>query len=144
MPPFPMAEARASIEARARPAVRPVRRAREPVAAASIAQVHKPPSRTATDGPRTVAVKVLRPGRARPLPRDLDAMRFAARNLIERSPGDPAAAAGRGGGDAGALGRDRDGSAAGGRRAVRDGENTKDDPGFRVPARLGAHRAATC
>jgi ubiquinone biosynthesis protein len=54
----------------------------EPVAAASIAQVHKA---TLHDG-RTVAVKVLRPGVRERFQRDLDAMRFAAEQAEKRSP----------------------------------------------------------
>jgi ubiquinone biosynthesis protein len=54
----------------------------EPVAAASIAQVHK--ARLATpNGAREVAVKVMRPGVRERFNRDLQAMRFAAR-LFER------------------------------------------------------------
>ncbi|MBV1703801.1 MAG: 2-polyprenylphenol 6-hydroxylase [Hyphomicrobiales bacterium] len=50
----------------------------EPVAAASVAQVHRARVRDA-DGVRDVAVKVLRPGVERRFRRDLDDMRFAAR-----------------------------------------------------------------
>src|SRR5688572_19772832 len=49
-----------------------------PVAAASIAQVHRAEIATAGQ-PRTVAVKVLRPGIERRFKIDLDALRFAAR-----------------------------------------------------------------
>ena len=51
-----------------------------PIAAASIAQVHKA---VATGARRAVAVKILRPGVERRFRRDLDSYRFAAR-LIER------------------------------------------------------------
>ena len=54
----------------------------EPVAAASIAQVHKAHLRTA-DGITEVADKVMRPGVRERFARDLQAMRFAAR-LFER------------------------------------------------------------
>ena len=54
----------------------------EPVAAASIAQVHRASVQTA-DGPRPVAVKVLRAGVERRFARDLADMFFAAR-LAER------------------------------------------------------------
>jgi ubiquinone biosynthesis protein len=54
----------------------------EPVAAASIAQVHRATVRT-PDGTRDVAVKVLRPGVERRFRRDLSDMYFAAR-LAER------------------------------------------------------------
>jgi ubiquinone biosynthesis protein len=53
----------------------------EPVAAASIAQVH--PAETAEDPPRRVAVKVLRPGIERQFARDLSAFALAAR-MAER------------------------------------------------------------
>ena len=49
----------------------------EPVAAASIAQVHA--AQTNDEEPRKVAVKVLRPGVAREFARDLSAFAFAAR-----------------------------------------------------------------
>jgi ubiquinone biosynthesis protein len=54
----------------------------EPVAAASVAQVHKASVRDA-DGERVVAVKVLRPGIVRRFHRDLSTFYFAAR-AIER------------------------------------------------------------
>ena len=62
----------------------------EPVAAASIAQVHQ--ARSRRDGERVVAVKVLRPGVERRFARDLDDMFFAAR-LAERLFPETAAAA---------------------------------------------------
>jgi ubiquinone biosynthesis protein len=56
-----------------------------PVAAASIAQVHR--AEIATDrGPRAVAVKVLRPGVERRFQADLAAFRFVARNAEAFSP----------------------------------------------------------
>jgi ubiquinone biosynthesis protein len=54
-----------------------------PVAAASIAQVHKAVTREPSGQPRRVAVKVLRPGIERRFRRDLDGFFLAAR-LIER------------------------------------------------------------
>ncbi|WP_350335797.1 2-polyprenylphenol 6-hydroxylase [Coralliovum pocilloporae] len=51
-----------------------------PVAAASIAQVHKATIET-EDGPKSVAVKVLRPGVRRKFRRDLKAFLFAARMI---------------------------------------------------------------
>ena len=52
----------------------------EPVAAASIAQVHKARTR-GRDAGRIVAVKVVRPGVREQFARDLQAMRFAARHF---------------------------------------------------------------
>jgi ubiquinone biosynthesis protein len=83
MPPFPQAEAIAQIEATlGRPLGEIFSSFSEPVAAASIAQVHK--ATLVSDG-RTVAVKVLRPGVGRRFKRDLDAFyggaRFAERWL---------------------------------------------------------------
>jgi ubiquinone biosynthesis protein len=56
----------------------------EPVAAASIAQVHR--ARLAEDG-REVAVKVLRPGIERAFRKDIDAFYFAARAIEFLAPG---------------------------------------------------------
>ncbi len=81
LPPFPTAVARATIEAElGRPMDALFFEFSEPVAAASIAQVHS--ARRADTGER-VAVKVLRPGIERAFRRDLDAFHFAA-GLIER------------------------------------------------------------
>jgi ubiquinone biosynthesis protein len=80
LPPFPMAEAKATVEAELGAPVEALfSEFSEPVAAASIAQVHR--ARTAADG-REVAVKVLRPGIERAFRRDIDAFYFAA-GLIE-------------------------------------------------------------
>jgi ubiquinone biosynthesis protein len=54
-----------------------------PIAAASIAQVHKAAIREADGATRAVAVKILRPGIEKRFRRDLDSFYFAAR-LIER------------------------------------------------------------
>ncbi|WP_068299252.1 2-polyprenylphenol 6-hydroxylase [Pararhodobacter sp. CCB-MM2] len=81
LPPFPMAQARASIEAELEQPVDVLFSSfSEPVAAASIAQVHR--ARMAETG-EEVAVKVLRPGIARAFRRDIDAFYFAA-GMIER------------------------------------------------------------
>lgn len=78
--PFPMQEAKAVVEAAlTRPLGTLFADFSEPVAAASIAQVHK----ARTHAGRVLAVKVLRPGVRARFRRDLDAMRFAAR-LAER------------------------------------------------------------
>ena len=80
MPPFPMAQARAIVEAaHGRPVEQVFAAFGEPVAAASIAQVHRA---RLQDG-REVAVKVLRPGIRDRFQRDLGAMRFGA-ELAER------------------------------------------------------------
>ncbi|CTQ33461.1 2-polyprenylphenol 6-hydroxylase [Jannaschia rubra] len=80
LPPFPTAQARAMVEVDLEMPVDVLfSEFSEPVAAASIAQVHQ--ARLATDG-RKVAVKVLRPGIARAFRRDIDAFYLAAR-LIE-------------------------------------------------------------
>ncbi|MEM6438523.1 MAG: 2-polyprenylphenol 6-hydroxylase [Pseudomonadota bacterium] len=77
IPPFPEAEARASVE---RELERPLEELFEtfgpPVAAASIAQVH---AAVARDSKRRVAVKILRPGVERAFRLDIDAFHFIAR-----------------------------------------------------------------
>jgi ubiquinone biosynthesis protein len=83
MPPFPRAEAVRTIElALGRPIDELFLEFSEPIAAASIAQVHKAFIKT-PDGIETVAVKVVRPGVRGGFARDLQAMRAAAR-LFER------------------------------------------------------------
>jgi ubiquinone biosynthesis protein len=86
MAPFPQAEAERAVEAALG---RPLRELfalfGPPVAAASIAQVHRAEVVTA-DGRRPVAVKVLRPGVERRFKVDLDAFTFAARNAERLSP----------------------------------------------------------
>ncbi|MFQ5439723.1 MAG: 2-polyprenylphenol 6-hydroxylase, partial [Paracoccaceae bacterium] len=80
LPPFSMAEARAEVERElGRPLEEVFSEFSEPVAAASIAQVHKARLR---DGGREVAVKILRPGIERAFRRDIDAFYFAA-SMIE-------------------------------------------------------------
>jgi ubiquinone biosynthesis protein len=79
MPPFPREVAIKTIEkAFGRPLESVFVSFGEPVAAASIAQVHKARVKDA-DGERDVAVKVLRPGVERRFRRDLGDMYFAAR-----------------------------------------------------------------
>jgi ubiquinone biosynthesis protein len=80
LPPFPIATAKATIEEELGLSVDSVfSEFSEPVAAASIAQVHR--ARMAEDG-REVAVKVLRPGIERAFRRDIDAFYLAA-SIIE-------------------------------------------------------------
>jgi ubiquinone biosynthesis protein len=80
MPPFPREEAERTVaEALGRPLAEAFVTFGPPVAAASIAQVHRAEIKTPT-GRRTVAVKVLRPGIERRFAIDLDAFAFVARN----------------------------------------------------------------
>jgi ubiquinone biosynthesis protein len=82
MPPFPREDAVRMVEiALSRPLDRLFSEFSEPVAAASIAQVHR--ARLTGEDARVVAVKVMRPGVRGRFARDLQAMRFAAR-LFER------------------------------------------------------------
>ncbi|MFS4439446.1 2-polyprenylphenol 6-hydroxylase [Paracoccaceae bacterium GXU_MW_L88] len=85
LPPFPQKEARRIIEKELGAPVEALfDDFEEPIAAASIAQVHR--ARVRRDG-RLVAVKIVRPGIARAFSRDIDAFYLAA-NLIEMlSPG---------------------------------------------------------
>ncbi len=84
LPPFPIDVAKAMIEAELAVPVDQVFSAfSEPVAAASIAQVHK--ARLAEDG-RDVAVKVLRPGIERAFRKDIDAFYLAAQTIELLSP----------------------------------------------------------
>jgi ubiquinone biosynthesis protein len=83
MPPFPTAQARAAIEAaHGRPVEDIFVSFGEPVAAASIAQVHRARLKDGSE----VAVKVLRPGIRDRFHRDLAAMRFGAEMAERRSP----------------------------------------------------------
>lgn len=80
LPPFPIAEARAAIEAEfGRPLDSLFSEFDAPVAAASLAQVHRA---RLVDGGQIVAVKVLRPGIERAFLRDVDAFHLAA-TMIE-------------------------------------------------------------
>jgi ubiquinone biosynthesis protein len=80
MPPFPQAEAEAAVAAAfGRPLVTVFASFGPPVAAASIAQVHRATVATATE-PRAVAVKLLRPGVDRRFHDDLTDLAFAARH----------------------------------------------------------------
>jgi ubiquinone biosynthesis protein len=82
LPPFPSADARAQIAVSfGRPVGELFSRFGEPVAAASIAQVHE--ADTADIPPQRVAVKVLRPGIDAEFARDLSTLAFAAR-MAER------------------------------------------------------------
>jgi ubiquinone biosynthesis protein len=82
LPPFPTAEARTAVAiAFGRPVDELYSCFGEPVAAASIAQVHD--AATTEVPPRRVAVKVLRPGIEAQFSRDLSTLAFAAR-LAER------------------------------------------------------------
>jgi ubiquinone biosynthesis protein len=84
MPPFSMAEARRAIEdALGGKLEDHFVEFGPPVAAASIAQVHKAVTLDKDGTRRTVAVKILRPGVEKRFKRDLDSYFFAAR-LIER------------------------------------------------------------
>lgn len=84
LPPFPTETAKASVEAEiGRPVDTLFFEFSEPVAAASIAQVHS--ARRADTGER-VAVKVLRPGIERAFRKDLDAFHFAAAMIETLSP----------------------------------------------------------
>ena len=80
MPPFPQDQAEAVVAASFGKPVKSVFLSfGPPVAAASIAQVHRGEVETAT-GPRAVAVKVLRPGIEQRFHTDLGAFTFAARH----------------------------------------------------------------
>jgi ubiquinone biosynthesis protein len=86
MPPFPRDEAVRMVEiALGRPLAVIFPEFSEPVAAASIAQVHQ--ARTSPEsGGRIVAVKIVRPGVREQFARDLQAMRFAARMVEGLAP----------------------------------------------------------
>ncbi len=134
MPPFPHAEAVAIVEkAFGQPIGQTYVTFGPSVAAASIAQVHRAEIRNA-DGMRTVAVKVLRPGIERRFAIDQDAFAFAARKAEDVSAEarrlrlvETVATLRR----SISLEMDLRLEAA----ALSEmAENTKDDPGFRVPA----------
>jgi len=80
MPPFPQADAKAAVEASlGKPLDSAFLSFGPPVAAASIAQVHRGTVTTA-DAPRDVAVKILRPGVEERFHADLAAFTFVARH----------------------------------------------------------------
>jgi len=84
LPPFPTAVAKAMVAEELRLPVDEVFSSfSEPVAAASIAQVHRA---TLRSNGQDVAVKVLRPGIERAFRRDIDAFYFAARTIEFLSP----------------------------------------------------------
>jgi len=84
LPPFPMADAKQMIEADlGQPLEALFSKFSEPVAAASIAQVHR--GRLISDG-SNVAIKVLRPGIEKAFRRDIDAFYFAARMIETLAP----------------------------------------------------------
>ncbi len=86
MDPFPQKEAeRVLEEALGRPLTEVFSEFGPPVAAASIAQVHKAKLKT-LGGERTVAVKIVRPGIRGRFSRDLRAMRFSAKVFEAISP----------------------------------------------------------
>ena len=85
LPPFPMEEARSMIESELEQSLENVfSEFSLPVAAASIAQVHR--AKLVSSG-ADVAVKVLRPGIERAFQRDIDAFYFAARMVEILAPG---------------------------------------------------------
>jgi ubiquinone biosynthesis protein len=85
MPPFPQAEAERTVEAAlGKPLADVFASFGAPVAAASIAQVHRAEV-VATGDRRAVAVKVLRPGVERRFRADVDAFTFVARNAERMS-----------------------------------------------------------
>ena len=84
LPPFPTEQARAMVEAElGMPLAQMFSEFSEPVAAASIAQVHKA---RLVESDKLVAVKVLRPGIEKAFRRDLDAFYFAARTIEVLAP----------------------------------------------------------
>ena len=84
LPPFPTEQARAMLEAElGLPLEQMFSEFSEPVAAASIAQVHKA---RLVENDKLVAVKVLRPGIEKAFRRDLDAFYFAARTIEVLAP----------------------------------------------------------
>lgn len=84
LPPFPTEVAKIMVEKELRLRVDEVFSSfSEPVAAASIAQVHRA---TRRDNGQDVAVKVLRPGIERAFRKDIDAFYFAARTIEVLSP----------------------------------------------------------
>ncbi|WP_394155471.1 2-polyprenylphenol 6-hydroxylase [Loktanella salsilacus] len=84
LPPFSIAEAKAAVQSELGVPVESIFSSfSEPVAAASLAQVHKA---TLIETSEAVAVKILRPGIERAFGRDIDAFYFAARMIEVLSP----------------------------------------------------------
>ena len=135
LPPFPQNEARKTVEDElGAPIDRLFAEFGPPVAAASIAQVHKAAVRKEDGTLKPLAVKILRPGIERRFNRDLDAYFFAA-NMIERLHAPSRRLRPRAVVDtlakSVAIEMDLRMEAA----AISEiAENSKDDPGFRVPA----------
>jgi ubiquinone biosynthesis protein len=135
LPPFPQNEARKTVEDElGAPIDRLFVEFGPPVAAASIAQVHKAAVRKEDGTLKPLAVKILRPGIERRFNRDLDAYFFAA-NMIERLHAPSRRLRPRAVVDtlakSVAIEMDLRMEAA----AISEmAENSKDDPGFRVPA----------
>ncbi len=134
LPPFPQNEARKTVEDElGAPVERLFAEFGPPVAAASIAQVHKVAVRKEDGTLKPLAVKILRPGIERRFNRDLDAYFFAA-NMIERLHAPSRRLRPRAVVDtlakSVAIEMDLRMEAA----AISEmAENSKDDPGFRVP-----------
>jgi ubiquinone biosynthesis protein len=85
LPPFPLSVAKAEVEKElGRPIDQMFSKFSEPVAAASIAQVHRA---TLRESGEEVAVKVLRPGIERAFSKDIDAFYLAANVIEVFSPG---------------------------------------------------------
>ena len=148
LPPFSMREARKAVEEALGGRLEDhFAEFGPPVAAASIAQVHKA---VAIDNGvrRDVAVKILRPGIERRFRRDLDS--YCLRRPPDRAlaSAHAAAAPDRRGRHARAQRRDRDGHAPGGRRHLRDGRQHRRRPGAprrplpRARRRLAPHLQA--
>ncbi len=117
LPPFSMEEARSAILANFGVPVEVLfTEFSPPVAAASIAQVHRAKT---TEG-RDVAVKILRPGIENQFARDLESFRLAARLAERASAEGRRLQTARGGRDARTIGQARNGSAHGSRRHGRD------------------------
>ncbi len=131
LPPFPVEVARKTVEDElGRPVAEVFSAFSEPIAAASIAQVHK--ARRAADGV-DVAVKVLRPGIEQAFQKDIDAFYFAAAVIEFLLPGTrrlrPSEVVAHFEGVVkGELDLRLEAASA-----AEFAENTRDDPGFRVP-----------
>jgi ubiquinone biosynthesis protein len=132
LPPFATDTAKAQIEAALlKPVSQLFSSFSDPVAAASIAQVHV--AETADDAPTKVAVKVLRPSIAQEFSKDLSAFAFAAR-MAERVSSEARRLRLRAVVDmlAASVALELD-LRMEGAAASELGENTKDDRDFRVP-----------